>query len=122
MNTPQAIKVPNATIDAITAALNAGHAMGYESALSAQQQPKPLGGEMPGSLPQGELQLDCLVQVGKLGVAVRMPAALQRLPIGLQTVAQFMEQLRHDPMAGLVPLAPQFLRQLPHALAGPPQG
>ena len=56
-----------------------------------------------------------------MGVAVWMRASLQGLPVGLQAVAQFMEQFGHHAMTGLMALPLQLLGQPPHTLAGPPQ-
>src|SRR6202034_398684 len=59
------------------------------------------------------------VQMLKLSVAVGVVGALLRLPVGLQTVAQFMQQIGHNLMADLMLHSFQFRGQLTHALAGP---
>jgi len=61
------------------------------------------------------------VDVGELGVAVRMAVAFLGLAVALQAVARRVEQLGHQGAARLVPLLLQCLGQMPHALAGPPQ-
>src|SRR5713101_749261 len=58
----------------------------------------------------------------ELCIAIWMLTALVRLAIGLQAVAQFMQQVRDFLPSDLKPLLLQFYRQSPDALAGPPQG
>src|SRR5216683_2861117 len=80
-----------------------------------------LGVHRDGRFTGPQLLLDRAIQVFKLSVAVWMFAAFQCFLIGLQTVAQVVEQLRHHTMAGLVPLCLERLGQLAHALARPAQ-
>ena len=66
-------------------------------------------------------RFDLLVEVAELGIPVGMLAPFQRLGRGLQAVAGVLEQRGHRPIPD--PVAPllQGARQLPGALAGPPQ-
>jgi hypothetical protein len=64
---------------------------------------------------------DLPVEVRKLGVAIRVGAAFERLAVGLQAVAQLPQQLGDQLMADPMPPRPQLGRQLAHALAGPAQ-
>jgi hypothetical protein len=49
-----------------------------------------------GRLPLLKLPLDPAIEIFKLRIAVRMPAAFQRLTVGLQTVAQFVQRPAHQ--------------------------
>ena len=61
------------------------------------------------------------VDVGELGVAVRMAVAFLGLAVALQAVARRVEQLGHQGAARLVPLLLQCFGQSSHGFAGPPQ-
>jgi hypothetical protein len=61
------------------------------------------------------------VQVLKLSVTVRMLGPLVRFPVGLQAIAQLMQQVGDDLMADLMLHPLQLFAQLAHALAGPSQ-
>src|SRR6516225_68869 len=68
----------------------------------------------------GRAALTC-VDVGELGVPVRMAVAFLGLAVALQAVARRVEQLGHQGAARLVPQLLRCLGQMQHALAGPPQ-
>ena len=72
-------------------------------------------------LPSALEGLHLRVDVLELGVPIRVRRPLPGLAVGLQAVAQLLQQICHQFMADLVTLAVQFVGQLPHALAGPPQ-
>src|SRR6266550_5349333 len=72
-----------------------------------------------GRLTGPQLLLDRAIQVFKLSVAVWMFAAFQGFLIGLQAVAEIVEEFRHHTMAGLVPLRLELIGQLAHTLARP---
>ena len=61
------------------------------------------------------------VDVVELRVAVRMLLAFQRLAVGLQAVAQLVQQPVHRPFADRVTGSGQFRRQARRAAAGPQQ-
>ena len=65
--------------------------------------------------------LDLGINIGKLGIPVWVTRALQRLAVGLETVAQVVEEGGDNAMTGGVPQAAEFLGQLPHTLARPAQ-
>ena len=65
--------------------------------------------------------LAALVDVRKLGVAVRVRAAFTRLAVGLQAVVQRPQQPVDRARADPITLRAEFVRQLAHALAGPAQ-
>src|ERR1035438_1487006 len=50
-----------------------------------------------------------------------MAGSFQRLTVGLKAIAQFMQQLSHHPMAGLMAQTAEFFRQLANTLGGPAQ-
>jgi hypothetical protein len=60
-----------------------------------------------------------LVDVLELLVAVGMAGPFQSLAVGLQAIAQFMQQLGHHAMTDLMAKPLEFFRQFTHALAGP---
>src|SRR5260370_37293020 len=61
------------------------------------------------------------VDVLKLRIAVGMRGAFLGLAVRLQAVLLFVQQFRNQHMAHLVSLGPQFVGEIAHALAGPPQ-
>ncbi len=81
-----------------------------------------LGVDRDRRLPSAQAGPDPGVDVLELRVAVGVVRPFDRLPVGLQAVAQLVEQLRHHPMAGAVPLPGQFRGQPADALARPAQG
>src|ERR1035441_5321662 len=62
-----------------------------------------------------------LVDIPKLRVAIRMILALTRLLVGVQPIAEALEQLPDRPITNLVPGRRQRPRELLQALRGPPQ-
>src|SRR5262252_8702909 len=60
-------------------------------------------------LTRPELLLDGTIQVLELRIAIGMFTPLQCLLIGLQAVAHVVEQLRHHPVARLVPVRLELL-------------
>jgi hypothetical protein len=72
--------------------------------------------------PGGDVSAAGLADVPELGVAVGALLSLARLGVGLEAVAEVMEQLSGDPMADGESFPSQGLGQLASALAGPPQG
>jgi hypothetical protein len=67
-------------------------------------------------------RLDPPVDVLELGVPVGVIAPLDRLAVGLETVAEGMQKPVDRPLTGTIPLRPEFGRQLGRTLTGPPQG
>jgi hypothetical protein len=65
--------------------------------------------------------LDLVVQVPKLGIAVRMLGPLTRLAICLQAVPGLVQQVLHEAVAHLVAHGLQLGRQMAHALRRPTQ-
>ena len=61
------------------------------------------------------------IDVFKLRIAVRMRGTLLRLAVRLQAVLLFVQQFRNQHMAHLVSLGAQFVGEIAHAFAGPPQ-
>src|SRR6266446_3036189 len=61
------------------------------------------------------------IEVFELPIAIGVLAALARLAQSLQAVAQLVQQLAHQLMRDLMSQVLQFLGQLAHALARPPQ-
>ena len=61
------------------------------------------------------------VDVAELRIAVRVAVALRGFAVGLQTVTRLTEQVGDQGAADRVTLRLQRLRQVAHALAGPPQ-
>src|SRR5208282_1711409 len=61
------------------------------------------------------------VDVTELRIPVGMTVALRSLAVALQAVARLIEQVADQGAADLVTLRLQRLRQVAHALAGPPQ-
>ncbi len=59
--------------------------------------------------------------VGELGIAIRVVRSFARLAVGLQAIAQRLQQLGHFLMAHAMALRVEFAGQAPHALAGPAQ-
>jgi hypothetical protein len=80
-----------------------------------------LGVHRDDRLPGLQGRLDLGVDIGKLGIPIRVARALQCLAVGLEAVAKVVEQCGNHAMAGRVPQAAEFLRQLPHTLARPAQ-
>jgi hypothetical protein len=70
--------------------------------------------------PQG--RLDFGIDQLELGSPVWGTLALDRLAIGLQALAECVQQCGNHAMAGRMPEAPEFLCQLAHTFAGPAQG
>ena len=62
-----------------------------------------------------------LIDVLKLGVAVRVRTALASLAVGLQAVVQRPQQPVDRACADLMTLRAEFVREFAHALAGPAQ-
>jgi len=81
-----------------------------------------LGVDADHGLAQGELQLDRGVEMGELGVAVGVARALERLAVGLEAVAQLVEQLADQPVTDHVPTLLQLGGQVAHAPRRPAQG
>ena len=73
-------------------------------------------------LPVGLKGLDPLINVGELGVAIRMRTALLRFPVRLQTIVQSPQEAGDSPGADGMPHRLQFYRQAARTFAGPPQG
>jgi hypothetical protein len=73
-------------------------------------------------LPSLQGRLDFGIDKLELGLPVWMTLALDRLTIGLQAIAEFVQQCGHHAMAGRMPEATEFLSQLAHTFAGPAQG
>jgi hypothetical protein len=69
-----------------------------------------------------ELSPERLVDVLELRVAIWMLCPFETLAIGLQAVAELLEQLRHDRRACLVPLFSQRDDKVPLAARGPQEG
>jgi hypothetical protein len=65
--------------------------------------------------------LDLLVNMLKLGIAVRMRAPLKRLSVGLQAIAHLLEQCCDHAVAGLMSHPFQLVGQLAHAFGSPAQ-
>src|SRR5205823_10318672 len=61
------------------------------------------------------------VHVRELRISIRMLAPFEHFPVALEAVLQRPQEVGHDPLADRVPLVPQRRRELPQALAGPPQ-
>src|SRR5450755_3689849 len=61
------------------------------------------------------------IEMFELSISVRMTAALARLTVGLQAIAQCIQQSGHRPVTGLMALALQLLGQFTDALARPSQ-
>ena len=61
------------------------------------------------------------VDVFKLRITVRMRGAFLGLAVRLQAVLLFVQQFRNQHMAHLVSLGAQFVGEIAHAFAGPPQ-
>src|SRR6266566_2432165 len=59
------------------------------------------------------------INVLKLRIPVRMVAALERLAVGLETVAQIMEESIDRPLTDRMPLRLECRRQVGRALASP---
>ena len=72
-------------------------------------------------LARGQERFRRRVDVGELGVAIGVAAALARLAVALQAVAQVAQRLRDPLVTDPVPQLTQGHRQLAHALAGPAQ-
>ena len=81
-----------------------------------------LGVDRDDRLAQRQLQLDRGVEMGKLGVAVGVLGALERLAVGLQAVALLVEELTDDPVAHPMASPPELNGQPPDALGRPAQG
>ena len=62
------------------------------------------------------------VDVLELGIPIRVTSALDRLAVGLEAVAQVMEEAVDRPLTDRMALGLEPLRQLGGTLAGPPQG
>jgi hypothetical protein len=62
-----------------------------------------------------------IVEVAELAVAIGMLASLGHLGVGLQRIAQTMQQAQHRPRGHGEPLADEFLGQLRGRLRGPSQ-
>ena len=65
--------------------------------------------------------LDLLLNMLKLGIAVRMRTPLKHLAVGLQAVAHLVEELGYHAVAGLMSAPFQFVSQLAKAFGGPAQ-
>jgi hypothetical protein len=65
--------------------------------------------------------LDLLVNMLKLGIALRMRTPLKRLAVGLQAVAHLVKELGYQAVAALMSAPSQFLSQLANAFGGPAQ-
>ncbi len=61
------------------------------------------------------------VDVLELRIPIRVRAPLERLAVGLETVAQVMEEAVDRPLTHRMPLRLECRRQLGRTLAGPPQ-
>src|SRR6266853_573855 len=61
------------------------------------------------------------IDVFKLRIAVRMRGTLLRFAVRLQAVLLLVQQFRNQHVAHLVSLGSQFVGEIPHAFAGPPQ-
>ena len=61
------------------------------------------------------------VDVLELRIPIRVGAALERLAVGLETVAQVMEEAVDRPLTHRMPLGLECRRQLGRTLACPPQ-
>ena len=61
------------------------------------------------------------VDVLELRIPIRVGTALERLAVGLEAVAQIMEQSVDGPLTHRVPLGLKFHRQLGRTLTGPSQ-
>ena len=61
------------------------------------------------------------VDVVELRIPIRVGAALDRLAVGLEAVAQIMQEAVDGPLTHRVPLGLKFRRQLGCTLARPPQ-
>jgi hypothetical protein len=72
-------------------------------------------------LPGLESGLDLGIDVLELGVPVRVALSLEGLAVGLEAVAEFVEQLGDHATTGRMPHALEFLSQFADAFAGPPQ-
>ena len=64
---------------------------------------------------------DLIVDVFKLGIAIRMLASFTRLAIRLQAVSRFLEHSRHRTIGHGMILSGEFIGQFCGALAGPSQ-
>src|SRR4051795_1981760 len=62
------------------------------------------------------------VDVGELGIPVRVLAALSRLAVGLTTVVQLAQQVGDDALAGREPQISERLDELTLTAADPAQG
>jgi len=61
------------------------------------------------------------VDVLELGISIRMGTARQRFAVGLETVAEVMEESIHRPLTHHMPLSLEGRGHLGCTLAGPPQ-
>src|SRR6266851_1901863 len=91
------------------------------SILEIPQQFLLLGVHRYHRLADGEVAPDFAIDVFELSIAIRVRVSLLGLPVGLQAVIQFMQQLRDHwiahPMSQLI----EILGQLADAVAGPAQ-
>lgn len=62
-----------------------------------------------------------LIDVVKLGIAIRMRTAFTRLPIALQAVVQRIKQAGNRVVTNHVPLAPERIGQMTGTFAAPAQ-
>src|SRR5262249_35114017 len=81
-----------------------------------------VGSDPPHGWPPPLERLDPPVDVPELGVPVGMILSLDRLAVGLEAVAEGVQEPVDRPLASGVPARRQLRRQLVGALAGPPQG
>jgi hypothetical protein len=72
-------------------------------------------------LPETDILFNFRVDMFELRVAVRVPVPLFRLPVALQAVVQFMQQLSYHRVTHAMPHLFKIFRQAAHAPAGPSQ-
>lgn len=99
----------------------AARAPGLAGVLEAPYQFLLLGVDRDHRLARRLMALDAGVEVLELGIAIHMLRAFQRLAVGLQAVAQFVQQFCDPYMTDRMPLRTQRLGQRACALAGPAQ-